>query len=147
LLHPTTTTTITTTLALDDDDKPLLFALLRSSLALLSSYSELSFLHSIHTSISPIIAHWTAFTSLTSSGLFHANPAYLPSSTVMILWRLSIANQLRGYDNYAIIWGLVAVLAVGWPFCAVLFVTTGIWSLGMHILLLLPLPRLMATTM
>jgi len=47
----------------------------------------------------------------------------------MILWRLSAANQLRGWDGYAILWGLVAVLAVGWPFCAVLFVSTGLWAL------------------
>jgi len=47
----------------------------------------------------------------------------------MILGRLSASNQLRGCDGYAIVWGLVAVLAVGWPFCAVLFVCTGLWAL------------------
>ena len=111
------------------DDKPLLFAMLRSSLIILSCYSELSFLSSIHDTISPTLAHWTALCSFTAAGNFHASPALLPSSTVMILWRLSAANQLRGYDGYAILWGLVAVLAVGWPFCAVLFVTTGFRAL------------------
>jgi len=111
------------------DDKPLLFAMLRSSLILLSCYSELSFLSSIHDTISPTLAHWTALCSFTTAGNFHASPALLPSSTVMILWRLSAANQLRGWDGYAILWGLVAVLAVGWPFCAVLFVSTGLWAL------------------
>lgn len=111
------------------DDKPLLFALLRSCLALISCYSELSFLSSIHDTISPTLAHWTALCSFTAAGNFHASQAYLPSSSVMILWRLSAANQLRGFDGYAIFWGLVSVLAVGWPFCAVLFVSTGLWSL------------------
>ncbi|KAL7493042.1 hypothetical protein ACHAWT_002282 [Skeletonema menzelii] len=111
------------------DDKPLLFAILRSSLTILSCYSELSFLSSIHDTISPTLAHWTAFCSFTAAGNFHASPALLPSSTVMILWRVSAANQLRGCDGYAILWGLVAVLAVGWPFCAVLFVSTGLWAL------------------
>ena len=114
---------------LPDYSKPLLFAMLRSCLALISCYSELSFLSSIHDTISPTLAHWTALTSFTAAGNFHASQAFLPSSTVMILWRLSASNQLRGCDGYAIFWGLVSVLAVGWPFCAVLFVPTGLWAL------------------
>lgn len=111
------------------DDKPLLFAMLRSSLALISCYSELSFLSSIYDIISPNSAHFTALCSFTAAGNFHANQAFLPSSSVMILWRLSAADQLRGYDGCAIFWGLVAVLAVGWPFCAVLFIPTGLCAL------------------
>jgi len=33
-----------------------------------------------------------------------------------------------GNDVWAVLWGLVAVLCVGWPFCAVLFLTTGFWT-------------------
>ena len=110
------------------DNKPLLFAVLRSFLALVSCYSELSFLDAIHNKISPMIAYWTALCSLSAAGNFHASQAFLPSSTVMILWRLSVANQLNGYHAIAIFWGLVAVLAVGWPFCAVLFISTGFWA-------------------
>lgn len=115
--------------ALGPQDKPLLFAMLRSFLALVSSYSELSFLNAIHDKISPNLAHWTALCSVTAAGNFHAGQAYLPSSSVMILWRLSAANQLKDHHACAIFWGLVAVLAVGWPFCAVLFVSTGFWAL------------------
>lgn len=111
------------------ENKPLLFAVLRSFLALVSCYSELSFLDAIHNKISPTIAHWTALCSLSAAGNFHASQAFLPSSTVMILWRLSVANQLNGYHAFAIFWGLVAVLAVGWPFCAVLFISTGFWAI------------------
>ena len=112
-------------------NKPLLFAILRSTLAMTSSYAELSFFNSIHDKIRPHIAYLTAFIQLTSAGFFHANQAYLPSSSVMILWQLSISNQFHDRLGWAIFWGLVAVLAVGWPFCAVLFVTTGclaIWK-------------------
>jgi alpha-1,2-mannosyltransferase len=131
LLHSTTTQEILLLPNNHDgmDDKPLLFAMLRSCLAVISCYSELSFLSSIHDMVSPTLAHWTAICSFTAAGNFHASQAYLPSSSVMILWRLSAANQLRGFDGYAIFWGLVSVLAVGWPFCAVLFVSTGLWAL------------------
>jgi len=121
-------TTPSTTELLPGDNKPLLFALLRSFLALISCYSELSFINAIH-DIGPTIAHWTAISSISAAGNFHSSQAYLPSSTVMILWRLSVANQMNGYHTLAILWGLVAVLAVGWPFCAVLFISTGCWAL------------------
>lgn len=114
---------------LGSQNKPLLFALLRSSLAIISCYAELSFITSIHDAINPNLAYLTALVQLTSAGSFHANSAYLPSSSVMILWQLSISNQFRDQHAYAIGWGLLAVLAVGWPFCAVLFVTTGFWAL------------------
>lgn len=118
-----------TTTILGSGNKPLLFALLRSSLAVTSSYAELSFLQSIHDIISPNLAYMTAFVQLSSAGLFHANQAYLPSSSVMILWQLSVANQFQKRNGLSIFWGLLAVLAVGWPFCAVLFVSTGCWAL------------------
>lgn len=117
------------------DDKPLLFAALRATLAAASCYSELSFLRSIlrnnrsgRIRDSQTVAIFTALLDITSAGNFHSGPAYLPSSTVMILWRLSASNQIDGNDAYAVLWGLVAVLMTGWPFCAVLFVTTGFWT-------------------
>ena len=119
----------TTTLLSAGENKPLLFAMLRSFLAFVSCYSELSFLSAVHDRIHPTIAHWTALCTLTAAGNFHSGQAFLPSSSVMILWRLSAANQLRERHALAIFWGLVAVLAVGWPFCAVLFISTGFWAL------------------
>mmetsp|Transcript_34145 Transcript_34145/g.51520 ORF Transcript_34145/g.51520 Transcript_34145/m.51520 type:complete len:617 (+) Transcript_34145:60-1910(+) len=112
------------------NNKPLLFHLLRSSIAAIAAMSELSLHSALYSSLpsSPSVAHWFLLSSLTSAGAFHASGAYLPSSTVMILWMFSAANQLRGKDARAIFWGLVAVLAVGWPFCAALFVTTGFWA-------------------
>jgi len=134
LLTPATTATTATTLlsGLRHENKPLLFAMLRSLLALVSSYSELSFLDAVseNTAISGRIdvAHWTALVGLTAAGNFHSGQAFLPSSSVMILWRLSASNQLRENHAFAILWGLVAVLAAGWPFCAVLFLSTGLWA-------------------
>ena len=114
---------------LDAEDKPLLFATLRSTLAFVSCCSELRFFHSVQTALvdKPNLAHYTALASL-SAGFFHSNQAYLPSSTVMTLTRFSMASQLQNDDAWAIGYGLLAVLAVGWPFCAVLFVTTGFYA-------------------
>ena len=113
-----------------NDDKPLLFALLRSSLSLLSSLSELRLLDAIHDSdgygLGINASHMTAFASLTSSGMHHSNASYLPSSTVMMLWRMSAADQLRKKYGRAIFWGLLSTLSVGWPFCSAMFVSTGI---------------------
>lgn len=129
LLMSTELSSTAITSTVPSDNKPLLFALLRSSLSITSCYAELSFVTSIHDAIHPQIAYLTAFIQLCVTGNFHAHQAYLPSSTVMILWQLSTANQFRGYHGYAIGWGLLAVLGVGWPFCAVLFVSTGFWAL------------------
>lgn len=71
-------------------------------------------------------------TMLTSAGMFHASPALLPSATVMMLWMNSAASQLRNQYTQAIAWGLVAVLAVGWPFCAVLFTPLAMEALLHH---------------
>ncbi|EJK65940.1 hypothetical protein THAOC_13160 [Thalassiosira oceanica] len=121
---------------LEIEDKPLLFATLRSTLAFISCYSELRFFRSVHMALvdKPNLAHYTALASL-SAGFFHSNQAYLPSSTVMTLTRFSMASQLQNNDAWAIGHGLLAVLAVGWPFCAVLFITTGfyaIWKGGLE---------------
>ena len=115
---------------LEIEDKPLLFATLRSTLAFISCYSELRFFRSVHTALvqKPNVAHYTALASL-SAGFFHSNQAYLPSSTVMTLTRFSMASQLKNNDAWAIGYGLLAVLAVGWPFSAVLFITTGLYAI------------------
>lgn len=110
-------------------NKPLLFALLRSTLSLFTCLSELQYLHAIHDVVGPTVSYWTAVTTLTCSGMFHSYGAYLPSSTVATLWRISASYQLRKQYTIAIQWGLVATIGVGWPFCAVLFIPTGILAL------------------
>jgi len=106
-------------------NKPLLFALLRSTLSLFTCLSELHYLRAIHDVVGPTVSYWTAFTSLTCTGMFHSYGAYLPSSTVATLWRMSASYQLRKQYTIAILWGLVATIGAGWPFCAILFIPTG----------------------
>ncbi|KAL7553030.1 hypothetical protein ACHAWF_016271 [Thalassiosira exigua] len=116
------------------DDGPLLFACLRSFLSASSCLSDLAFLDAIRDVVDPDVALWTAFAGLFAAGNFHSHPAHLPSATIATLWKFSAARQLRGDHRRAIAWGLVAVLAAGWPFCAALFVPTGLiamWDAGM----------------
>lgn len=108
--------------------KPLQFNMVRSTLASMTALSELNLHHAISIAISPSIANCFLVASVSSAGMFHAAPAYLPSSHVMSCWMCSAAAQIRGNDAEAIALGLIAVLGFGWPFSAVLFVTTGLWA-------------------
>jgi len=122
LLGRTLSQTVTTGI------KPLQFNMVRATLAAMMALSELNLHKAISDKISPSVANWFLIASVSSAGMFHAAPAYLPSSHVMSCWMCSAAAQIRGNDAEAIVLGLVAVLGFGWPFSAVLFVTTGVWA-------------------
>ena len=122
LLGHTLSQTVTTGI------KPLQFNMVRATLAAMMALSELNLHNAISAKISPSVANWFLIASVSSAGMFHAAPAYLPSSHVMSCWMCSAAAQIRGNDTEAIVLGLVAVLGFGWPFSAVLFVTTGVWA-------------------
>ena len=157
----------------DDNTKVFIFRILRCALALFTAVSEVRFCYALgNVEVSSSLSSsyslsrtqmdvpiWTLFLLLTSAGMFHAGPALLPSSTVMVCWMNSAVHQLRvgGYrqnnsdnrngekvshdrekdryneDNFhvgrAILWGLLAVLGIGWPFCAVLFIPLGIFAM------------------
>ena len=118
--------------------KVLLFQLLRATIACGTAISELRLVNALP-SRSLALSTWMAL--VTSTGMFHTAPAYLPSTTVMVCYMHSIAEQLDFYYDKnttctrsastiysldrAIIWGLVCCLMTGWPFCAVLFVPLG----------------------
>ena len=117
--------------------KVLLFQLLRATLACCTAISELRLVNALP---SRMLALSTWMALVTSTGMFHTAPAFLPSTTVMVCYMHSIAEQLDCYYeksatitastmyllDRAIIWGLVCCLMTGWPFCAVLFVPLGL---------------------
>ena len=72
-----------------------------------------------------LIPFFTLLTNLFAAGMFHASPALLPSVTVMQLFMLSYSYYLKKSEVIAVVLGLVAVLATGWPFCAVLWIPMG----------------------
>ena len=122
------------------------FAMLRCTLAAITAISELRIAHALlpYSISSPSLSIWTLVILLTSAGMFHSAPAYLPSATAMICVMNSVACQLnsaapnlsnaatqhssRKWDG-AILWGLVAILMTGWPFCAVLFIPLGFYAI------------------
>jgi len=138
----------------ENENKVLIFCLLRCTLALFTALSELRLYTALEKNLSssrrqveqqdqnktlttcptPLIVPWTLFISLTSTGMFHASSAYVPSATAMIFWMNSAACQLNSFtQNFkscdldeAIFWGLLAILITGWPFCVVMFIPLGI---------------------
>jgi alpha-1,2-mannosyltransferase len=115
---PTTVATAVDTFTIH---KPLQFHLLRATFAFLTSISELRLIHALPSNLS--IPTWIIL--LSSTGMFHTAPAYLPSTTVMICFMHSIVEQMGGKMDRAIVWGLISCLMTGWPFCAVLFIPLG----------------------
>ena len=111
------------------NNKVMLFYTLRSTLALASALSEWKFITTTTTTSSQWIL---ALLLLTSCGMFHASSSYLPSSTVMIFVMNVLSHPYQRQYTIAIFYGLLAVLAVGWPFCAVLFLPLAMDSILYH---------------
>ncbi len=120
------------------ENKVLVFHLLRATIAVMTSIAELRLIRATASSHSIHVAIYLWVILLTSTGMFHTAPAYLPSSTVMICLFHSLSEQMQSFssdsnltmaklDN-AIIYGLIAVLMTGWPFCAVLFIPLGLFA-------------------
>lgn len=118
-------------------EKVQLFHLLRITLAFFVSISELHLVKSIP---SKWISYMTWIFLISSAGMYHSSPALLPSSTVMMFVMNSMAEQFhfftkvqrnddipicKNHLHRAIVWGLLAVLVTGWPFCGILFVPLG----------------------
>lgn len=130
-------TTSVQNLHLDGQSKVALFVLLRSFLAGLMAFAEVSFCKAIsiyndvHYQKSYIISPRavslvTANLLLTSAGMAHASGALLPSSTLTFLWLIAAAAFLRGKHIRFIIVAIIATLGIGWPFGVLMFVPLGL---------------------
>jgi len=62
-------------------------------------------------------------------GVFFASTSFLPSAACMTLLMLSISCWLENRFLNSILWGTIAVLSTGWPFCGLLFLPLGIHML------------------
>ena len=161
LILPSTSSS-TSTLFIRHENKLLLFHLLRTSISIITSISELYFINTIYTYYSIYVGIYTWILFIFSTGMVITSTSFLPSSTVMIyiFWSLSYQIQSWYYCNNnhnnknnnhnkndnnnnhhdkkyqkiqslfdkAIIFGLIAILMTGWPFCAILFIPIGIYS-------------------
>mmetsp|Transcript_14003 Transcript_14003/g.20916 ORF Transcript_14003/g.20916 Transcript_14003/m.20916 type:complete len:600 (-) Transcript_14003:55-1854(-) len=99
-----------------------MFAILRALIASFTAISEIRLANAL-TSQTLAVLVWIML--LTSAGMYHAAPAFLPSATVMVCFMNCMVEQLHKNMDRAIVWGLVSCLMTGWPFCAVLFIPLG----------------------
>lgn len=104
------------------------FCCLRSTLAGCMALAEVSFCRALEKRF-PETCWITCLLLLTSAGMSHAAGAYLPSSSVLLLFLASLASWWNQNHVGAMACAVVATLAIGWPFCAVLFV-----PMGLHVL-------------
>ncbi|KAI2499640.1 Alg9-like mannosyltransferase family [Fragilaria crotonensis] len=114
------------------------FVLLRSTLAALSACAELLLLTAIsedvpfhesltrQTLVSKNVSYAAALLFLTSTGMTHAAGAYLPSSSVMILWMICASCYVRLQVRTFCALAVVATLCLGWPFGVIVFVPMGV---------------------
>ncbi|GMH76628.1 hypothetical protein TL16_g07147 [Triparma laevis f. inornata] len=109
--------------------KPSLFNVLRLFLSWSCGYSEYRFILSIYNHLSPQVSLLTFLFLTPSAGMFHAAPAFLPSSVALTLTMLSTSLHIDGEYIEAIFFGMLSVVGLGWPFVAVLYIPLGLHSL------------------
>lgn len=116
------------------NNKVALFLLLRSTLAALMAFAEISFCQAIaessgkkeSSSQTVTIGIVTGGLMLTSAGMSHASGALLPSSTLTCLWLVGAAAFLRQQHTRFILVATLATLAIGWPFGVIMFAPIGL---------------------
>jgi alpha-1,2-mannosyltransferase len=106
-----------------------MFQLLRGTIAFFTALCEIRLVSAIRNSCCKDVAYYAWFILLVSTGMFIAGPSFLPSATVMNCVMMSISDQLEHKFHRAILWGLIACLTTGWPFCAIIFVPMAIQSI------------------
>ncbi|GMH51545.1 hypothetical protein TrST_g314 [Triparma strigata] len=109
--------------------KPSLFNLVRLFLSWSAGYAEWRFVLSAYHHIDPTVGLLTFLFLTPSAGMFHAAPAFLPSSVALTLTMLSSSLHLSSEYIGAIFYGMFAVVCLGWPFVAVLYIPLGLHSL------------------
>jgi alpha-1,2-mannosyltransferase len=113
---------------MSSNQRPFMFQLLRGTIAFVTALCEVRLVSTIKKCYCKDVAYCTWFILLVSTGMFVVGPSFLPSATVMNCVMMSISDQLERNVHRAILWGLVACLATGWPFSAVLFVPLAMQS-------------------
>lgn len=105
---------------------PQMFYFLRCAIAMTTGFCEIRLVSAMYKHYSQQVSYLTWCILLCSTGMFHTAAALLPSASVMNYVMLSISDQFEKKNDRSIIWGLLACLTTGWPFCSVLFVPLAI---------------------
>jgi alpha-1,2-mannosyltransferase len=93
----------------------------RTILALICAACELRFARAVRAAWGARGGRVVLALLLGSSGMYHAAPAMLPSTFVMLCTMLSAASWMRGNFAAAVASGLVGVI-FGWPYVGLMFV-------------------------
>ena len=101
----------------------------RILLSLACAFCEHHFAGAVRAAWSVRCGRVTLALLLCSSGMYHAAPAMLPSTFVMLCTMLSAASWMRGAFAPAVAAGVVGVLC-GWPYVGLMFVPLFIESLA-----------------
>ena len=107
------------------NDKVALFLLLRSFLAALTATAEVTWLKTLQESNKRTPVVWIAALLGTSVGMNHAAGAYLPSATFATTWLFASACFLTQHHCMFIMIAVLATLATGWPFGAIVLMPMG----------------------
>ena len=107
-------------------DKIVLFKCIRVLFGLITAYSEMKFLNSVHKRFGVYHYYFNIIFMLFSPGILFCSTSYLPSAICMNLIMLSFSAMMDGYFHLSICYGSIAVLWTGWPFVALLLIPIGI---------------------
>ena len=125
-------------------DKIAVFHRTRYVLALACALAEAVFVSGVATRFGRTVGHFTLVALLTSGGMAHAAPSYLPSTWTMVwltaAWGLWLRGDLssRWISNTgAVVAATVTGLLLGWPFAVVALV-----PFGLHLLASRSIPAL-----
>lgn len=101
------------------------FFILRAVLGVLCASSETRLFNALYSSVSPRIAAFFMLIMVSSSGMFHAATAYLPSSFAMYTTMLGAAEFIDWREGKGVPRGIMAFAMgaiIGWPFAGILIV-------------------------
>ena len=107
-------------------DKVQAFYALRIALALLCAYCEIAFVKAISRGVNEKVAAVTSVALALSAGMFHAAPAFLPTSFCMYFSMLSFSYWMHDGRTFGAMFCGAAAVLFGWPFVALVFVPVGI---------------------
>ena len=115
---------------IDSFDKIRIFYVIRGLIGIFSAYGKAKFVYSIQSIYGVGMMKLLTIFLLFSPGIFYCSTAFLPSATAMTIVMLSYASFLNNNYIISIFWGSLAVLWLGWPFIAVLFLPIGIYMIA-----------------
>ena len=110
--------------------RPDLFTSLRMAIGVFFAYSETRFVSAAHTAFGGRLLIACTVLLAVTPGVLYCSTSFLPSAFAASFVMLATASWLEGAGLWTVLWGSLAAIFTGWPFCGVLFL-----PFGLHLLL------------